>query len=63
MRRRRQAARTEAIGRLEQSGAIAAARGHITVHDRSELERVCCPCYGVISGEALRDAKLASDAA
>jgi CRP-like cAMP-binding protein len=59
----RRASVTEAIGRLEASGAIAAARGHITIHDRSELERLCCSCYGVISGEALRDTKPASDAA
>jgi CRP-like cAMP-binding protein len=34
-----------AAGKLQRLGAISYARGHITVLDRSELERECCECY------------------
>jgi CRP-like cAMP-binding protein len=34
-----------AAGKLQRLGAISYARGHITVLDRSKLERECCECY------------------
>jgi hypothetical protein len=34
-----------AASKLQRLGAISYARGHITVLDRSKLERECCECY------------------
>lgn len=40
-----------AARKLMQDGILSYARGRITVHDRSALERRACECYGVISQE------------
>ena len=42
---------TEAAGRLQADGLIHYRRGHITVLDRSELEKRVCECYGVVKKE------------
>ena len=42
---------TEAAGRLQAHGYISYRRGHITVLDRSGLERHVCECYGVVKKE------------
>jgi CRP-like cAMP-binding protein len=42
---------TESARRLQQVGLIRYARGHITVLDRSGLERRTCECYGVVKKE------------
>lgn len=45
---------TEAAGRLQKLGIIEYHRGHITVLNRSKLERQCCECYSVVQREADR---------
>lgn len=45
---------TEAAGRLQASGFISYRRGHITVTNRSGLERSVCECYGVVKKEFAR---------
>jgi CRP-like cAMP-binding protein len=45
---------TEAAGTLEQLGIIRYVRGHITVLDRSKLEKLCCECYAVVKRETDR---------
>jgi len=45
---------TEAAGRLQASGFISYRRGHITVTNRSGLERNVCECYGVVKKEFAR---------
>jgi CRP-like cAMP-binding protein len=45
---------TEAAGKLEKLGVIRYARGHITVLDRPQLERLCCECYAVVRKESDR---------
>ena len=42
---------TEAALKLHQAGLIRYARGHITVLDRSGLERRACECYRVVTRE------------
>jgi CRP-like cAMP-binding protein len=42
---------TEAAGKLQKLGAIRYSRGHITVLDRLQLERLCCECYAVVKKE------------
>ena len=42
---------TEAALKLQASGVIRYARGHIHVLDRSGLERRTCECYGVVKRE------------
>jgi CRP-like cAMP-binding protein len=42
---------TEAAGRLHRAGIINYQRGHITVLDRSQLERRSCECYAVVKKE------------
>jgi CRP-like cAMP-binding protein len=42
---------TEAAGRLHRAGIINYQRGHITVLDRSQLERRTCECYAVVKKE------------
>lgn len=42
---------TEAARRLQASGIIRYARGHITVLDRAALESRTCECYGVVKSE------------
>ena len=37
--------------RLQQAGIIRYARGHISVLDRSGLERISCECYGAVKRE------------
>jgi CRP-like cAMP-binding protein len=52
---------TESAGRLQADGAIAYARGHITVLDRTILEDRVCECYGVVNDEytrLLRDVRI-----
>ena len=45
---------TEAAGRLHRIGIINYQRGHITVLDRSQLERRSCECYAVVKKEYYR---------
>ena len=45
---------TEAAGRLQGYGYISYRRGHITVLDRTGLERDVCECYGVVRKEFAR---------
>jgi CRP-like cAMP-binding protein len=45
---------TEAAGKLQKLGVIQYNRGHITVIDRPQLERLCCECYGVVKKETDR---------
>jgi len=42
---------TEAAGHLEKAGLIRYRRGHITVLDRSGLEKRTCECYSVVKRE------------
>ena len=42
---------TGIAGRLQADGLIDCRRGHITVLDRSKLERRVCECYAVVKGE------------
>lgn len=45
---------TEAAGKLQKVGAIAYRHGHITVLNRSRLERLSCECYAVVRKETDR---------
>jgi CRP-like cAMP-binding protein len=45
---------TEAASKLQKLGVIRYSRGQITVLDRSELEQLCCECYGVVKRETDR---------
>lgn len=45
---------TEAAGNLQRAGLISYRRGHITVLDRTGLERHACECYKVIKNEMHR---------
>lgn len=45
---------TEAAGKLQERKFISYRRGHITVADRSGLEREVCECYGVVKKEFAR---------
>lgn len=45
---------TEAAGHLQQARLISYRRGHITVLDRSGLERRVCECYAVVKKEHAR---------
>jgi CRP-like cAMP-binding protein len=45
---------TEAAGALQRAGLISSRRGHITVLERSGLERAACECYGVVTAETRR---------
>jgi Mn-dependent DtxR family transcriptional regulator len=42
---------TEAAGHLQAAGLIHYSRGHITVLDRSKLEKRVCECYAVVKKE------------
>jgi CRP-like cAMP-binding protein len=42
---------TEIAGNLQRSGLIKYRRGHITVLDRSGLEKHACECYKVVKQE------------
>jgi CRP-like cAMP-binding protein len=42
---------TEAAGHLQDAGMIRYSRGHVTVLDRSKLERCVCECYAVVKRE------------
>ena len=42
---------TVAAGRLQDSGAISYARGHIKIVDRAKLEATVCECYRVVKDE------------
>jgi Mn-dependent DtxR family transcriptional regulator len=42
---------TEAAGILQRAGLIRYSRGHITLLDRSRLEREVCECYAVVRKE------------
>jgi CRP-like cAMP-binding protein len=42
---------TEAAGKLQQAGFIRYRRGHITVLDRSGLEKLACECYQAVKTE------------
>ena len=42
---------TAAAGNLQAAGLIHYARGHITILDRTKLERRACECYGVVKKE------------
>jgi len=42
---------TEAAGHLQHAGSISYRRGHITVLDRSGLEKRACECYQVVKTE------------
>ena len=45
---------TEAAGNLQRDGLISYRRGHITVIDRSGLEKYSCECYSVVKKEFKR---------
>lgn len=45
---------TEAATHLQKQGVIEYHRGHITVLDRPELEKLCCECYAVVRKETER---------
>ena len=45
---------TDAAGKLQKLGVIRYRRGRITVLNRSELEHLCCECYGVVKRETER---------
>ena len=45
---------TEAAGKLQKAGVIEYNRGHITVLDRLQLERMSCECYSVVKKETDR---------
>jgi CRP-like cAMP-binding protein len=45
---------TEAALKLQQAGLISYARGHISVLDRSGLEKRTCECYAVVKKEYAR---------
>jgi CRP-like cAMP-binding protein len=45
---------TFAAGKLQEAGYIHYRRGHISVLDRSGLERESCECYGVVRNETRR---------
>jgi CRP-like cAMP-binding protein len=45
---------TEAASQLQAEGVIEYHRGHITILDRPELERLCCECYAVVRKETER---------
>jgi len=45
---------TAAVGKLQRLGVISHSRGHITVLDRSALERLSCECYAVVKRETDR---------
>jgi len=45
---------TEAAGRLQQDGYISYRRGHISVLDRTGLEKRSCECYAVVKKELNR---------
>lgn len=50
----RRAGVTEAMDRLEESGAIRYTGGNITVLNRAKLERRSCECYSVVKNEIKR---------
>jgi CRP-like cAMP-binding protein len=45
---------TEAAGKLQHAGFISYRRGHISVLDRTGLERSTCECYAVVKNEFAR---------
>jgi CRP-like cAMP-binding protein len=45
---------TEAAGKLQKLNVITYKRGHITVIDREELEKLSCECYAVVKSETDR---------
>ncbi|MBS1208170.1 MAG: transcriptional regulator, Crp/Fnr family [Proteobacteria bacterium] len=45
---------TEAAGNLQRAGCISYRRGHISVLDRTGLEKRSCECYGVVKKEFAR---------
>jgi CRP-like cAMP-binding protein len=45
---------TDAAGKLQKRGIIEYQRGHITVLDRPQLEKICCECYAVVKTETDR---------
>lgn len=45
---------SEAAGKLQKLGVINYQRGHITVTDRSKLEKLSCECYQVVRRETDR---------
>ena len=47
----RRATVTEALGTLQQTGAIRSARGRITIVDRPGLEAAACECYRIVRDE------------
>jgi CRP-like cAMP-binding protein len=42
---------TKAANKLQEADVIRYQRGHITIRNRSELERRCCECYAVVRKE------------
>ena len=47
----RRASVTEAVGSLQESGAITYARGNMRVLDRGRLENSACECYAIVRSE------------
>ncbi len=45
---------TDAAGKLQRQGVIEYSRGHITVLDRPQLEKLSCECYAVVKKESDR---------
>jgi len=45
---------TQTLGLLEKDGLVARRRGHVTILDRSGLEKRSCECYAVVKDEYAR---------
>jgi CRP-like cAMP-binding protein len=45
---------TLAAGMLHQAGLIDYSRGHVTIKNRSQLEKAACECYGIVRKEFRR---------
>ena len=52
---------TESAGKLQKLGVIEYQRGHITVLDRPQLEKLSCECYAVVKEETDRLATYAKN--
>jgi CRP-like cAMP-binding protein len=53
----RRASVTVAVDDLQQTGAVCAGRGYITILDRAKLESLCCHCYGILKTQSPHEAE------